>query len=64
MAAGAGSIDDMDLLRHGAMGVLPGAGTLEFIGIDSIRKRVYRHAKKGARSGTRRSRASRFWYGA
>ncbi len=94
MAAGADSIDDMGLLRHGAMpalfgGVrapstlgshlrcytwgnvsqlekagreflvnlagqaplLPGAGTLAFIGIDSMQKRVYGHRKQGARFG-------------
>jgi hypothetical protein len=94
MAAGAGSIDDMDLLRHGAMStlfggirapstlgshlrsyswgnvsqlekagreflaelarqapLLPGAGTLAFIDIDSMQKRVYGHHKQGARFG-------------
>jgi hypothetical protein len=94
MAAGADSIDDMDLLRHGAMGTLfggvrapstlgshlrcytwgnvsqlekagreflialareaplpPGAGTLAFIDIDSMQKRVYGHRKQGARFG-------------
>ena len=94
MAAGADSIDDMDLLRHGAMDVLfggirapstlgshlrsytwgnvsqlekagrefltglarrapllPGAGTLAFIDIDSMQKRVYGHHKQGARFG-------------
>jgi Transposase DDE domain group 1 len=94
MAAGADSIDDMGLLRHGAMtslfgGVrapstlgshlrcyawgnvsqlekagreflialagraplLPGAGTLAFIDIDSMQKRVYGHKKQGARFG-------------
>ena len=94
MAAGADSIDDMGLLRHGAMtglfgGVrapstlgshlrsytwgnvsqlekagraflaelarraplLPGAGTLAFIDIDSMQKRVYGHGKQGARFG-------------
>ena len=94
MAAGADSIDDMGLLRHGAMpalfgGVrapstlgshlrcytwgnvsqlekagreflvnlagraplLPGAGTLAFIDIDSMQKRVYGHNKQGARFG-------------
>jgi len=94
MAAGADSIDDMDLLRHGAMtslfgGVrapstlgshlrcyawgnvlqlekagreflseltrqaplLPGKETLAFIDIDSMQKRVYGHAKQGARFG-------------
>jgi hypothetical protein len=94
MVAGADSIDDMDLLRHGAMtslfgGVrapstlgshlrcyswgnvlqlekagreflialagqaplLPGAGTLAFIDIDSMQKRVYGHKKQGARFG-------------
>jgi hypothetical protein len=94
MAAGADSIDDMDLLRHGAMGtlfggvrapstlgshlrcytwgnvtqlekagreflaelarqapLLPGAGTLAFLDIDSMRKRVYGHRKQGARFG-------------
>jgi len=94
MAAGADSIDDMDVLRHGAMGILfggirapstlgshlrsytwgnvsqlekagrgllaglarrapllPGAGTLAFIDIDSMQKRVYGHAKQGAKFG-------------
>jgi len=94
MAAGADSIDDMDLLRHGAMetlfgGVrapstlgsflrsftwgnvsqlnkahreflanltreaplLPGAGTLAFIDIDSTQKRVFGYDKQGARFG-------------
>ena len=94
MAAGADSIEDMGLLRHGAMpalfgGVrapstlgshlrcyswgnvsqlekagreflvnlagqaplLPGAGTLAFIDIDSMQKRVYGHRKQGARFG-------------
>jgi hypothetical protein len=94
MAAGADSIDDMGLLRHGAMGrlfggvrapstlgshlrsctwgnvaqlekagreflaelarqapLLPGAQTLAFAGIDSMQKRVYGHAKQGARFG-------------
>jgi hypothetical protein len=94
MAAGADSIDDMDLLRHGAMStlfggvrapstlgshlrsytwgnvsqlekagreflialareapLLPGAGTLAFIDIDSMQKRVYGHQKQGARFG-------------
>ena len=92
MAAGADSIEDMGLLRHGAMpalfgGVrapstlgshlrcytwgnvsqlegreflvnlagraplLPGAGTLAFIDVDSMQKRVYGHRKQGARFG-------------
>jgi Transposase DDE domain group 1 len=94
MAAGADSIDDMDVLRHGAMGtlfggirapstlgshlrsytwgnvsqlekagreflaelarrapLLPGARTLAFTGIDSMQKRVYGHAKQGAKFG-------------
>src|ERR1700678_3050184 len=94
MAAGADSIDDMDVLRHGAMStlsggirapstlgshlrcytwgnvsqlekagreflaelarqapLLPGAGTLTFIDIDSMQKRVYGHAKQGIRLG-------------
>jgi hypothetical protein len=94
MAAGADSIDDMDMLRHGAMStlfggvrapstlgshlrcyswgnvaqlekagreflselarqapLLPGAGTLAFIDIDSMQKRVYGHRKQGARFG-------------
>ena len=94
MAAGADSIDDMDVLRHGAMStlfggvrapstlgshlrcytwgnvsqlekaareflialarqspLLPGAGTLAFIDIDSMQKRVYGHHKQGARFG-------------
>jgi hypothetical protein len=94
MIAGADSIDDMDLLRHGAMpallgGVrapstlgsflrsftwgnvlqlqkahreflgelarrtplLPGAGVLAFIDVDSMQKRIYGHKKQGAASG-------------
>jgi hypothetical protein len=94
MAAGADSIDDMDVLRHGAMGAvfggirapstlgshlrsytwgnasqlekagrgflaelarrapkLPGADVLAFIDIDSMQKRVYGHAKQGAKFG-------------
>ena len=94
MAAGADSIDDMDVLRHGAMGtlfggvrapstlgshlrsytwgnvsqlekagrgflaglarrtpLLPGARPLAFTGIDSMQKRVYGHAKQGAKFG-------------
>jgi hypothetical protein len=94
MAAGADSIDDMDVLRHGAMGtlfggvrapstlgshlrsytwgnvsqleqagrgflaglarrapLLPGARTLAFVDIDSMQKRVYGHAKQGAKFG-------------
>jgi hypothetical protein len=101
MAAGADSIDDMDVLRHGAMTevfggirapstlgsflrsftwgnvrqldavarqflgalaagtpLLPGAGVLAFIDMDSMQKRVYGHAKQGAGFGhTPRSRA-------
>jgi Transposase DDE domain group 1 len=94
MAAGADSIDDLGLLRHGAMSVLfggirapstlgshlraytwghvsqlekvhreflaalarqvpllPGAGTLAFVDIDSTQKRVYGYRKQGARFG-------------
>jgi Transposase DDE domain group 1 len=94
MAAGADSIEDMDVLRPGAMDalfggvrapstlgshlrsyawgnvtqlekagreflaelarqapLLPGAGTLAFIDIDSMQKRVYGHQKQGARFG-------------
>jgi Transposase DDE domain group 1 len=94
MAAGADSIDDMDVLRHGAMStvfggirapstlgshlrsynwgnvsqleqagrellaelarrapLLPGGGVLAFIDIDSMQKRVYGHAKQGAKFG-------------
>ena len=94
MAAGADSIDDMNVLRHGAMpGVfgglrapstlgsflrsftwgnvgqleaagrgllaelarraplLPGAGVLAFVDIDSMQKRVYGHKKQGAGFG-------------
>ena len=94
MAAGADSIEDMGLLRHGAMStmfggvrapstlgshlrsytwgnvaqlekagreflaeltrqspLLPGAGVLAFIDIDSMQKRVYGHQKQGARFG-------------
>jgi hypothetical protein len=94
MAAGADSIDDMDVLRHGAMGtlfggirapstpgshlrpftwgnvsqlekagreflaelarrapLLPGADVLAFVDIDSMQKRVYGHAKQGAKFG-------------
>jgi hypothetical protein len=94
MAAGADSIDDMNVLRHGAVGalfggvrapstlgshlraytwgnvaqlekagreflaelarqapLLPGAGTLAFIDIDSMQKRVYGRKKQGAKFG-------------
>jgi hypothetical protein len=94
MAAGADSIDDLDVLRHGAMAVLfagvrapstlgsfsrsstwgnvlqvgkvsrellaalarradllPGAGTLAFVDVDSTQRRVYGHAKQGAAFG-------------
>ena len=94
MAAGADSIDDMGLLRHGAAGtlfagvrapstlgsflrsftwgnvrqaektsreflarlsrqapLLPGAGVLALVDIDSTQKRVYGHKKQGARFG-------------
>jgi hypothetical protein len=93
MAAGADSIGDMDVLRHGAMTglfgglpapstlgsflrsftwgnvgswrqpggscsrlarrapLLPGAGVLAFVDIDSMQKRVYGHKKQGARFG-------------
>ena len=94
MAAGADSIDDMDVLRHGAMAdlfdgirapstlgsflrsftfgnvrqlekvsrellaelarrarLLPGAGLLAFVDIDSTQKRVYGHKKQGAAFG-------------
>jgi hypothetical protein len=94
MAAGAGCIDDMDILRHGAMGelfdgirapstlgsflraftwgnvrqlekvsrlllaelarrapLLPGAGQLAFVDMDSSQRRVYGHAKQGAAFG-------------
>jgi hypothetical protein len=94
MAAGADSIDDMGLLRHGAVStlfggvrapstlgshlrsytwgnvsqlekaareflaelareapLLPGAGTLAFVDIDSMQKRVYGRQKQGARFG-------------
>ena len=94
MAAGADSIDDMDLLRHGAMPdlfggirapstlgsflrsftwgnvrqlekvnrellaelagrapLLPGAGVLAFVDVDSMQRRVYGHQKQGAAFG-------------
>jgi hypothetical protein len=94
MVAGADSIDDLDVLRHGAIPalfggirapstlgsflraftwgnvlqlgkvnrellaelarrapLLPGKGTLAFIDIDSMQKRVYGHAKQGAAFG-------------
>jgi hypothetical protein len=94
MASGADSIDDMDVLRHGAMStlfggirapstlgshlrsytwgnvsqlekagrgllaelarrapLLPGADVLAFVDIDSMQKRVYGHAKQGAKFG-------------
>jgi len=94
MTAGADSIDDMDVLRHGAMSelfegvrapstlgsflrsftfgnvrqlekvhrellaelarrapLLPGAGQLAFVDVDSMQKRVYGHAKQGAGFG-------------
>ena len=94
MAAGADSIDDLDVLRHGAMpavfagvrapstlgsflrsftwgnvlqlgkvsrlllaelarraDLLPGAGMLAFVDVDSTQRRVYGHAKQGAAFG-------------
>jgi hypothetical protein len=94
MIGGADSIDDLDVLRHGAMPalfgglrapstlgsflrsfswgnvlqlgkvhrallaelarrtpLLPGAGTVAFLDIDSMQKRVYGHAKQGAAFG-------------
>lgn len=94
MAAGADSIDDLDVLRHGAMSevfagvrapstlgsflrsftwgsvlqlgkvsrlllaelarradLLPGAGVLAFVDIDSTQRRVYGHKKQGAAFG-------------
>ena len=94
MVAGADSIDDLEVLRHGAMPalfsgirvpstlgsflraftwgnvrqlgkvnrlvlaelarrapLLPGKNTLVFIDVDSMQKRVYRHAKQGAAFG-------------
>jgi len=94
MAAGADSIDDLDVLRHGAMGelfagirapstlgsflrafdfgnvrqldkvhrlmlaelaartpLLPDAGVLAFVDVDSTQKRVYGYAKQGAAFG-------------
>jgi hypothetical protein len=94
MAAGADSIDDMDVLRHGAMSIvfaglrapstvgsflrsftwgnvlqlgkvsrelltelarrtdlLPGAGVLAFVDVDSTQRRVYGHKKQGAAFG-------------
>jgi hypothetical protein len=94
MAAGADSIEDLDVLRHGALPalfgglrapstlgsflraftwgnvlqlgkvhreflaelawrtpLLPGAGVLAFVDIDSMQKRVYGHAKQGAAFG-------------
>ena len=94
MVAGADSIDDLDVLRHGALPalfgglrapstlgsflraftwgnvlqlhkahreflaeltrrapMLPGAGVLAFIDVDSMQKRVYGHAKQGAAFG-------------
>jgi hypothetical protein len=94
MVAGADSIDDLDVLRHGALPalfgglrapstlgsflraftwgnvlqlqkvhrqfltelarrapLLPGAGVLAFVDIDSMQKRVYGHAKQGAAFG-------------
>jgi hypothetical protein len=38
---------------------LPGAGTLAFIDIDSMQKRVYGHKKQGARWPEQRSDAAR-----
>ncbi|RQX05300.1 IS1380 family transposase [Micromonospora inaquosa] len=94
MAAGADSITDLDVLRHGGMGalfdgvyapstlgsflrfftwghtlqleaaardllaalaartpLLPGAGTLAYVDVDSLLRRVYGHAKQGAAFG-------------
>jgi hypothetical protein len=102
MAAGADSIDDMDVLRHGAMAdlfdgvrapstlgsflraftwgnvrqlekvsrllltdlarrspLLPGAGQLAFIDVDSAQRRVYGMPSRAPRSGTPRYRARR-----
>lgn len=104
MAAGADSIDDMDLLRHGAMDkvsggvrapstpgsflraftwgnvsqlqkthrevlaslargapLLPGAGTLAFIDLDSTQSASTGTRRRARRSGTRRSRVNRCW---
>jgi hypothetical protein len=104
MAAGADSIDDMDVLRHGAMPglfeglrapstlgsflrsftwgnvrqleaagrellaelarrapLLPGAGVLAYVDIDSMQRRVYGTRSKAPGSGTPRSRARRCW---
>jgi hypothetical protein len=106
MAAGADSIDDMDVLRHGAMStlfggvrapstlgshlrcytwgnvsqlekaareflialarqspLLPGAGTLAFIDVDSMQKRVYGHHKQGARFGHTKIQGNPCWCG-
>jgi hypothetical protein len=104
MTAGADCIDDMDILRHGAMvglfagirapstlgsflraftwgnvrqvekvgrllladlarraPLLPGAGQLAFIDMDSSQRRVYGHKKQARRSATQKSRARRCW---
>jgi hypothetical protein len=106
-AAGADSIDDMDVLRHGAMStlfggirapstlgshlqsytwgnvaqpekagrgflaeltrqapLLRGADALAFIDIDFMQKRVYGHAKQGAKFGHTKIRGSQCWSGA
>ena len=43
--------------------VLPGAGTLAFIDIDSMQKRVYGHQKQGARFGHAKIGGNRCWSG-
>jgi hypothetical protein len=51
MIGGADSIDDLHLLRHGAMPALSGKSSLAFTGIDSQQRRVYGHKKQGAGFG-------------
>jgi hypothetical protein len=53
MAAGADSIDDLDLLVELAerTPLLPGAHACAFIDVDSLLRRVYGHAKQGAGFG-------------
>ena len=59
-----GNVRQLDAVARQLLGalaagtpLLPGAGVLAFIDMDSMQKRVYGHAKRAPGSGTRRSRA-------
>jgi hypothetical protein len=62
MTAGADSLDDMDLLRHGAMPalpLLPGRDVLAFVVMDSMQRRVYGRKKQDAAFGHTKIRGNR-----